>query len=329
MQWYVPVIQLNLSALRWLCLLRLGLRLWLVLFVIFASGAAHSFPFGGLLKGGEYIHQSELVTGAVYARDIIKGENDAPILVEYDLEGNEVKALGEHSGRYADTRIMSITEYNGYLLLREKVENLYAQKFVLLKRNAYENSLLLDQDGNPINKKALLPDTLFVWILKQEFIVPDENYILLEVPVDPYLSPFTVELNTLRSLLVSNTSGKIIYKSHNNIGYRTGFIVNPKSGEQSTFRRKFDDELLNPIAYAKVFAAASGKEFTSTTDELGKYRIEYFNPPCPGIEITYHNPIIAELHYSRFHPGKKERDIYGCPAYVNCFPVKLFHFYYT
>ncbi|MBU2706940.1 hypothetical protein KCM76_13175, partial [Zooshikella marina] len=306
MQWYVPVIQLNLSALRWLCLFRLRLRLWLVLFVIFASGAAHSFPFGGLLKGGEYIHQSELVTGAVYARDIIKGENDAPILVEYDLEGNEVKALGEHSGRYADTRIMSITEYNGYLLLREKVENLYAQKFVLLKRNAYENSLLLDQDGNPINKKALLPDTLFVWILKQEFIVPDENYILLEVPIDPSLAPFTeIDLDIFRSLLVSNTSGEIVYKSYHNIGYRTGFIVNPKSGEQRTFRRKFDDVLLNPLPYTKVFAAA-GSEFTSTTDVQGKYRIEYFNPACPGFQITYHNPIIAELHYSRFHPRKTE-----------------------
>ncbi|MGI0115379.1 RHS repeat domain-containing protein [Zooshikella sp. RANM57] len=304
MQWYVPVIQLNLSAPRWLCLLRLGLRFWLVLLVISISGKINAFSFG-LLRGGEYVHQSELVSGAVYARDIIKGENDAPILVEYDLNGKEIRELGEQRGHYADTRIMSITEYNGYLLLREKIENLYAHKFILLTREGYENSQLLDQDGNLIKKKALLPDTLFVWILKQEFIVPDENYILLEVPVDPYLPPFTIELNMLRSLLVSNTSGKIIYKTQNTIGYRTGFIVNPKSGEERTFRRKFDDVLLNPIPSVKVLAAA-GSEFASTTDEQGKYRIEYFNPPCPGFEITYHNPIIAELHYSRFHPRKTE-----------------------
>ncbi|MBU2706939.1 hypothetical protein KCM76_13170, partial [Zooshikella marina] len=305
MQWYEPVIQLNLFAPRWLCLLRLGLSFWLVLLVISISGKIHAFSFG-LLRGGEYIHQSELVTGAVYARSIIKGENDAPILVEYDLTGKEVNVIGEQYGKFADTQIMSSAEFNGYLYQREKIEIDYKNQFKLLKREDYERANFWDQNGDPVFKKTLLPDTLYVWVLKQEFITPDSNNILLEIPIYAYAYPVSTHpSNYIRSVLIRKKTGQAIYRTENNIGYRTGFIVNPGTGEERTFRRKFDDELLNPLPYTKVFAAA-GSEFTSTTDELGKYRIEYFNPACPGFEITYHNPIIAELHYSRFHPRKTE-----------------------
>ncbi|MGI0117614.1 hypothetical protein [Zooshikella sp. RANM57] len=129
MQWYVPVIQLILSSPLWLNLLRLGLGFWLALFVIFVSGKPHAFPFGGGLMGGEYVQQSELVSGAVYARDIIKGENDAPILVEYDFEGKEVNVIGEQQGEYADTQIMSSATFNGYLYQKEKIEKDYKNQF--------------------------------------------------------------------------------------------------------------------------------------------------------------------------------------------------------
>ncbi|WP_027710148.1 hypothetical protein [Zooshikella ganghwensis] len=300
MQWCVPVARL---------LRQLLFQLFVLLAFCCQCCRVYAYPFVQGMQPIDFAPVKQVSKGAVYAREVILGENDAPILVEFDLEGKEVKTIGEQQGEYADTRIMSGVTFNSFLKQKQLIEKQYINQFKVLSREQYESETtrIVDHEGNSRLKKALKDDTLFVWLLKPEFIIGNNKYILLEIPISTYEVPVTQSpAGYIRSVLVSTKTGRILYRSENNIGVRTGFILD-NNNEVKKFRdREATDTVLNPIANAKVFAVADGRDFITFTDGQGKYRVEYYNPPCPGFEFLYHNPIIAELHYSRFHPRKTE-----------------------
>ncbi|WP_027706786.1 RHS repeat-associated core domain-containing protein [Zooshikella ganghwensis] len=300
MQWYVLVFKYIKKVQKYFLLP-------FIIFLVGYSTLTHSFLLNPNIPSSNYNYTSHTAQGAVYARQTVLGENGAPVLVEYDLKGNEVKEIGEQTGRYENVRIMSGEQFNGYLRKKEKLERQYFNQFDILSRDEYQWTRFVDQNGNHVEKKVLLPDTLYVWVLKPGFIYPGKNYILLEVPIYHNEDPVSViPENYIRSLLVSTESGKIIYRTEKNIGYKTGFVEGKSTGINRFFTRSASDVLLNPIPNIKMMAMTGNGDFSSMTNQEGKYRLEFYNPACPGFFHEYSNPIIAELKYSRFHPRKTD-----------------------
>ncbi|RDH43732.1 hypothetical protein [Zooshikella ganghwensis] len=114
MQWCVPVARL---------LRQLLFQLFVLLACCCQCCRVYAYPFVQGMQPIDFAPVKQVSKGAVYAREVILGENDAPILVEYDLEGKEVKTIGEQQGEYADTQIMSGATFNSYLKQKQVIES--------------------------------------------------------------------------------------------------------------------------------------------------------------------------------------------------------------
>jgi hypothetical protein len=266
------------------------LTLMLTLLLLFAS--ISTTVMAGI--GGGTTHRY----GAVFTRGVIMGPSNQPIYVEYEENGAQGSEIGEAVGPLAHAHVMATAEYRAYLAQLAQLQTQYPG-LELVTKSTYDTSAYYTPGGELIKgvrKAPRLADTTVTAALRplnQRLSTDPEQLVLLELPIDPSLTP----KSDSRSLLLDKTSGAVLWDSRYNIGYKTGFGTDAEGNETGG---DFHDTQQYHGALSKITIANTLGH--ATTDKTGRYGLDYPLPPCPGFYYKLENDLYAELYYKRFNP---------------------------
>lgn len=271
-----------------------GLLLGLAL--LGCAGSAQAFLSLGMFPGF-YFPEKYYRFGAVYTRAIVPGPNGRPVYVEYDTTGKEVRQIGEAIGELERVQVQAADYYRSLLARLDDVRSRYPDSRVFSAAE-YRAQTFKTVTGETITKPNLESSSksAVVRAANQLFDKNGKDLLLLELPIKWDERPFF----TSKSLIVSE-EGKILHESPNTFGLRVGFFG--KDGQVSEgVRRPNDAQIYGPLADVNVTLGGFIPGGIATTDEEGKYRMQYSLPPCPGFFFEYTTPAYLELFYKRFNP---------------------------
>ena len=110
-----------------------------------------------------------------------------------------------------------------------------------------------------------------------------------------------VTLLQQQALLLSK-EGLILHQGTNSIGFRAGFFGKDGKVDDKNTRDR-DAKIYGPLPGVGVTLGSHVTGGYALTDDDGKYKMNYFLPPCPGFFFEYTTPAYLELYYKRFNPG--------------------------
>jgi hypothetical protein len=239
--------------------------------------------------------------GAVFTRGVILGPSNQPIYVEYEENGAQGSEIGEAVGPLAHAHVMATAEYRAYLAQLAQLKAQYPD-LALVTKSEYDATAYYTLDGQlikDVGKAPRLADTTVTAALRpleQRHSADPSQLVLMEMPIDPSLSPKSDSL----SMLLDKTSGAILWDSRYNIGYKTGYGTDAdgnETGGDFHDTKKYHGALSNITVFNTLGHA--------TTNETGRYGLEYPLPPCPGFYYKLELDLHAELYYKRFNPRGK------------------------
>jgi hypothetical protein len=264
-----------------------GAHLWTVLVCLLLLLFAGTAPLQAGSGGPTFRY------GAVFTRGIVYGPNNQPIYVEYDDSGLPGTEIGEAVGPLANAQVMASEAYRAYLLQLSQLQSQYLT-LELVDRASYAAGGYTTLDGQAIDKKTLRAATLVVALLPPElrYSTDPAQLILLELPIDPQYQPQADS----RSLLLGE-EGTILWDSRLNIGYKTG-LGRDADGNETAGNFFSTKAYFGPIVGVKVENTLG----QTSTDENGRFGLNYPLPPCPGFYYKMELDLFSELYYKRFNP---------------------------
>lgn len=246
---------------------------------------------------GVYIPQSYYKHGAVYTRAIVLSPAGNPYYVEYDNSGNEGREIAEKTGEYERAQIMAGAYYRSLLQRLADTKQRYPEHEEMTAA-AYRGSTFKTAGGETIQKPSIASTSLTVLVRAQNerYLKDGSDLLLLELPIKASVQPSA----STQSLLLSE-AGDILHQTANTIAFRVGFFG--KDGKVETNKRRdYGSEIYGKMPNVVVTMGGFTPGGIAATDENGKYRMNYFLPPCPGFTFDYTTPVYLELYYSRFNP---------------------------
>ncbi|WP_236205924.1 COG1470 family protein [Pseudomonas tohonis] len=278
------------------------------------TATAQAF-FGFGLIPGIYIPQTYYKFGAVYTRAIVLSPNGKPIWVEYGSDGKEAREIGEATGPLEQAQVMSGDIYRAYLQRLKDARERYPQSEVMTAAT-YRGTSFKTVDGKAIDKPSLSPSSLTVLVRgeKERFSTKGDELLLLQMPIDSNVTPSS----SSKALLLSK-EGQILHQGSNSIGFRAGFFGKDGKVDDKNTRDR-DAKIYGPLPGVGVTLGSHVTGGYALTDDDGKYRMNYFLPPCPGFFFEYTTPAYLELYYKRFNPrGSSNMPYYLTrPDYDTC-----------
>ncbi len=287
----------------------------IIVMFFFAGLFSHSPELNaGFIPVGYALPKISVKYGAVYTREIVRDADGNPIYVEYDAAGNEVAGgLNRSDTPQSGYQVMSGQRYRAILKQYQDLLAAYETSGLdapeLLDKESYQASSFVALDGTTITQPALREESIRAVVapLSARFSSAGDQLLLLELPIDPQQ---TIS-ESANSLLMVKESGQIIHETTNNIGYRVGFYGNDTTVSTST-ERQADDKIFGPLKYVPVDMVSF--DAMTQTDDQGKYRLQFFMPPCPGFSYELNSLTAVQLRFKRFYPT-------GSPTK----PYSLFH----
>lgn len=278
------------------------------------TATAQAF-FGFGLIPGIYIPQTYYKFGAVYTRAVVLSPNGKPIWVEYGSDGKEAREIGEATGPLEQAQVMSGDIYRAYLQRLKDARERYPQSEVMTAAT-YRGTAFKTMDGKTIDKPTLSPSSLTVLVRgeKERFSTKGDELLLLQMPIDSNVTPST----SSKALLLSK-EGQILHQGTNSIGFRAGFFGKDGKVDDKNTRDR-DAKIYGPLPGVGVTLGSHVTGGYALTDDDGKYRMNYFLPPCPGFFFEYTTSAYLELYYKRFNPrGSSNMPYYLTrPDYDTC-----------
>ena len=278
------------------------------------TATAQAF-FGFGLIPGIYVPQTYYKFGAVYTRAIVLNANGNMVWVEYGSDGKEAREIGEAAGPLEDAQVMSGDTYRAYLQRLKDARERYPQSEVMTAAT-YRGTAFKTVDGKTIDKPTLSPSSLTVLIRgeKERFSTKGDELLLLQLPIDSNVTPSF----SSKALLMS-TEGQILHQGTNSIGFRAGFFGKDGQVDDKSTRDR-DAKIYGPLPGVGVTLGSHVTGGYALTDDDGKYKMNYFLPPCPGFFFEYTTPAYLELYYKRFNPrGSSNMPYYLTrPDYDSC-----------
>lgn len=278
------------------------------------TATAQAF-FGFGLIPGIYVPQTYYKFGAVYTRAIVLNANGNKVWVEYGSDGKEAREIGEAIGPLEQAQVMSGDIYRAYQQRLKDTRERYPQSEVMTAAT-YRGTAFKTVDGKVIDKPSLSPSSLSVLVRgeKERFSTKGDELLLLQLPIDSNVTPSS----SSKALLLSK-EGQILHQGTNSIGFRVGFFGKDGKVEDKMYRDR-DAKIYGPLPGVGVTLGSHVTGGYALTDEEGKYRMNYFLPPCPGFFFEYTTPSYLELYYKRFNPrGSSNMPYYLTrPDYDTC-----------
>ncbi len=278
------------------------------------TATAQAF-FGFGLIPGIYVPQTYYKFGAVYTRAIVLNANGNKVWVEYGSDGKEAREIGEATGPLEQAQVMSGDIYRAYLQRLKDARERYPQSEVMTAAT-YRGTAFKTVDGKTIDKPSLSPSSLTVLVRgeKERFSTKGDELLLLQMPIDSNVTPSS----SSKALLLSK-EGQILHQGTNSIGFRAGFFGKDGKVDDKNTRDR-DAKIYGPLPGVGVTLGSHVTGGYALTDDDGKYKMNYFLPPCPGFFFEYTTPAYLELYYKRFNPrGSSNMPYYLTrPDYDTC-----------
>ncbi len=278
------------------------------------TATAQAF-FGFGLIPGIYVPQTYYKFGAVYTRAVVLSPNGKPIWVEYGSDGKEAREIGEATGPLEQAQVMSGDVYRAYLQRLKDARERYPNGEVMTAAT-YRGTSFKTVDGKAIDKPSLSPSSLTVLVRgeKERFSTKGDELLLLQMPIDSNVTPSS----NSKALLLSK-EGQILHQGTNSIGFRAGFFGKDGKVDDKNTRDR-DAKIYGPLPGVGVTLGSHVTGGYALTDDDGKYKMNYFLPPCPGFFFEYTTPAYLELYYKRFNPrGSSNMPYYLTrPDYDTC-----------
>ncbi|WP_415894906.1 hypothetical protein ACMXYQ_12405 [Neptuniibacter sp. PT34_22] len=261
--------------------------------------------------------------GAVMARSVVTDpETNQPILVEYGSNGEELREVPIPQDYKTQINQLKIISAATYRQEKKRLDDykLHYQDTLAKGAELLSKAQYLQRDFLPAVASAETANDLANGFIKKPTLSDNVKSVLVRAEhnrlgqqrdKELVLLTFSVNLAENYDLPTSATSvvlspeGNVITTAPNNIAYRVGFYGNatdPQAARKSSSRTQ-DDTIFGPVGGIRVsvseFAYPGG---IAATDSEGKYRLNYFLPPCPvgGFEFT--TDVYAELRYQNFRP---------------------------
>ncbi|HSX86128.1 MAG TPA: hypothetical protein VLE50_12020, partial [Cellvibrio sp.] len=252
--------------------------------------------------------------GAVMARTLALDDQNQPILVEYDEQGEEVKKVDipqEYAMDVAKLKVITAFEYRQEKVRLDKFEEIHKNDLwkdaEVMALDKFKETEFLAADG----KTKIAVPTLPTYV--KSVLVRGRSARINPDPNELVLLSFSVDLSEEKSVpekgsLLVNEKGQVLYISTNNIAPRVGFFGDPNEKQEFYVGlRKPEDKIFGPVKYVKVYISPEVYPGSMTSsDYRGKYSMAFMLPYCPG-GMEYTTDIWAELRYANFSP-------YGSPT---------------
>ncbi|WP_415893760.1 hypothetical protein ACMXYN_04970 [Neptuniibacter sp. PT8_73] len=262
--------------------------------------------------------------GAVMARSVVTDpETNQPILVEYGSNGEELREVPIPQDYKTQINQLKIISAATYRQEKKRLDDykLHYQDTLAKGAELLSKAQYLQRDFLPAVASAETADDLVNGFIKKPTLSDNVKSVLVRAEhnrlgqqrdKELVLLTFSVnlaenyDLPTSAKSVVLSPEGNVITTAPNNIAYRVGFYGNatdPQAARKSSSRTQ-DDTIFGPVGGIRVsvseFAYPGG---IAATDSEGKYRLNYFLPPCPvgGFEFT--TDVYAELRYQNFRPS--------------------------
>ncbi|WP_323816513.1 hypothetical protein [Cellvibrio sp. NN19] len=255
------------------------------------------------------------------ARSLALDENNQPILVEYNEQGEEVSVVSipdEYKTEVAKLKVITAFEYHQEKARLDKFEELHKEDLwkdaEVMALDQFKETEFTSADGRTIIKQANQnAPSLELRSYVKSVLVRGRSARINQDPDELILLSFSVDLSEEETVpetgsLVINDKGQVIHSSTNNIAPRVGFFGDPNE-TQDFYQglRKPEDQIFGPVKYVKVYISPEVFPGSLTASDFrGKYSMSFMLPYCPG-GFEYTTDIWAELRYANFSP-------YGSPT---------------
>src|SRR5262245_18592772 len=277
-------------------------------------------------------------SGTVAARTLVREPSDdpskkgAPIFAEFDFTQKDpakrIVVIGAAKGKYENAEVMSAERYKALVQhaedFKQANEQGKARGATYITSDEYKTRDFVTTDGQPVIKPPLSADVRSVLVRGADTLrAPNTEIVLLSFTLD--LTDQKDLDDTIRGVLIDKT-GRVVYQSRTNIGYRTAFykpsdlnldFVHDASRDDPANGRAPGDELLAPVREVRVETAGGA----TVTDGKGRFTLSYNVPGCEGHTISYPRTFSALIPYRQFDSTGKEQpgtypvskdDAYAC-----------------
>lgn len=303
-----------------------------------------------------FINNKQVLSGYVYTRGIYKSELGYPVYVVYDKTGTEIREIGEVTGDFTNSTVMSAFEYRAYLDQREQTQQTFADshpgapvpELISVSNYLQRKNQLMTVGTAPEPYVSANPreNTRSLLVLPETMLYSlNTTYILQEYPVD--LTEGFVLDNTIQSLIISQ-DGRVLDKSTDRISLRSIFFENTGVPEDDADRYATNSsfssaqtELINELSLVNpvegVGLSTAGLMGMGVTDNAGHYGMTVIGTPCPLFSYNWDVMLEGQIPYKSFNPYTNGNSNFflgrnfsfncdGYGGYVNSTPVTKLDF---
>lgn len=262
--------------------------------------------------------------GYVQATGQVLNEEGQPIWVEIDPDNPYLASQQTELADQPppDAELMSGAVYRAALQDFESFkasDEPYADRYQILDIDTYNakagtnfGTVSVQRPGAsaPVSESIVSPPVAESWVksvvirdpgtVTDPQTLPSTGLILLKSPIA--LAGATTIGSDIVAVIV-DAQGNRLYASDKPLGFKTDYFDPPLETprDRSLFNPAFDEQVLNPIAYAKVYQSIDTDSQT-TSASSGGYRLSYLTAPCPCTAVEYDSQIVAEIPYTSFNP---------------------------
>ncbi len=246
--------------------------------------------------------------GKVVTRSVIRGPSGAPILAEFDAQGNVVEVIGEQVGALEGSFVMSGAAYRQYIAAYDTFiaanKKGSAEGAYVLTRKEYESTNFVTVNGLAVPKPPLFASTLSVLVRhRSKLLTPQTPLVLLESGID--LRNRVVLAEATNAVLLDR-EGRVLRQAPVNIGYRVAFFSDPTTyvtdaTNDDRIIRRAGDIAWGPVVGAGIEVTLDMRARAASGGD-GSYGIIYEMPGCPGFQFEYTHNLIAQIYFRSFNP---------------------------
>ncbi|WP_148275735.1 hypothetical protein [Rheinheimera nanhaiensis] len=249
------------------------------------------------------------------ARGLVTDDAGNPIYVEYAEDGAMLEGWSFNTSPDNPVYVLSANEINASLQLRDQLQQEYQNQARVLTIDEFNSTEFKTVSGAVIPKFSL-PGNLKSVLVKpaNKLLSPSDNPLLLGAKFN--MKGVASLAGNTRSVLLSQ-SGNAIKESPHNITFKSAYFEGQDltSGQAANlpagFKRSEKPKIYEPVKGTVVEAAGSWLGGYGSTDEDGKYVVNYALVPCPCFTFDYTTPLIARYDYTQFtSSGIKPRFTY-------------------
>jgi len=302
-----------------------ALNLVRTIIVVLLGVVGSSWAWGYLEPDPSYgfLNNRNTVWGHVYARGVLKDENNNSVYVEFDNTGEEVSEIGPATGDLAEVTVMAGATWRQYqnqyraIVAEWKKSHSDDHSLQLLSIEGYRQAKaeLKTVNNEPVQNQvtALSRGNTRSVLVKPASLIYSKitPWVVQEFPVD--LTQNNDLAESVESLLL-NDNGQYIYESNNRIGFRSAFYtINEEaytgdrlystslllSGDASIEQTSL--KLTNPIPYLPM-EAPMGYRGGAITDQNGEYKMVVMGTPCPLFYYQTNVFIDAKIPTTHMNP---------------------------